>query len=105
MKNKNLYILQQLINLLSPRSRYTLKTPFSRLRVRTRGLVQLEKILSPFVNKQSGNKKSMTFYAHYCLDCQMMYFGIERNVLKPCVRCGSKNVLSYSTNKTANVAG
>jgi len=35
-----------------------------------------------------------TFYAHYCLDCQMMYFGREKNVIKPCVRCSSTNVLN-----------
>jgi len=50
-----------------------------------------------------------TFYAHYCLDCQMMYFGREKNVIKPCVRCGSKNVLNgplmNSKEKSANVAG
>ncbi|OHB60854.1 MAG: hypothetical protein A2Y12_10115 [Planctomycetes bacterium GWF2_42_9] len=48
------------------------------------------------------------FYAHYCLDCQMMYFGRELNVVKPCVRCGSKNVLNgplmNSKEKSANVA-
>ncbi|OQA02278.1 MAG: hypothetical protein BWY69_01161 [Planctomycetes bacterium ADurb.Bin401] len=49
-----------------------------------------------------------TFYAHYCLDCQMMYFGRELNVIKPCVRCSSKNVLNgplmNSKEKSANVA-
>jgi predicted nucleic acid-binding Zn-ribbon protein len=48
------------------------------------------------------------FYAHYCLDCQMMYFGTELKVVKPCVRCGSRNVLNGplmdSKEKSANVA-
>jgi hypothetical protein len=68
----------------------------------------IRKIIFPFVNKQSGKNKSMTFYAHYCLDCQMMYFGSELNVIEPCVRCGSTNVLNGplidSKEKSANVA-
>ena len=104
MKNKNLYTIKKLINLLLYLSQYTLKTAFAHARVRARIGFLIRKIISLFVNKQSGKKNSMTFYAHYCLDCEMMYFGREKNVLKPCVRCGSKNVLSGSTNKSANVA-
>ncbi len=79
-----------------------------RIRVRARTGSSIKKIILPFVNKQSGKKHLMTFYAHYCLDCQMMYFGKELNVIKPCVRCGSKKVLNgpliASKEKSANVA-
>jgi len=100
MKNKNLYILKKLINLLLYIPQYTLKTAFAHARACAREAKKLFRS----VDTQSNQKQFLTFYAHYCLDCQMMYFGRERNVLKPCVRCSSKNVLSCSTNKSANVA-
>ena len=37
---------------------------------------------------------SIIFYPHYCYDCQMQYFGVDHNKLKPCTRCGSTNVVS-----------
>ena len=46
------------------------------------------------MNTTTIKKEIKHFFAHYCLDCQMMYFGKELNVIKPCVRCGSKNVLN-----------
>jgi len=46
------------------------------------------------MNTTTIKNEKQHFYAHYCLDCQMMYFGREKNVIKPCVRCGSKNVLN-----------
>jgi len=65
--------------------------------------------LSLPISSPSSEKVLQTFYAHYCVDCQMMYFGKELNVVKPCVRCGSKNVLNgpliASKEKSANVAG
>ena len=36
----------------------------------------------------------MIFYPHYCYDCQMQYFGVEQNAVKPCPRCGSTNVIN-----------
>ena len=72
------------------------------VRVCVREAIGLKKRLSP------GSNDRLTFYAHYCLDCQMMYFGKELNVVKPCVRCSSKNVLNgplmNSKEKSANVA-
>ncbi|OHB58813.1 MAG: hypothetical protein A2Y12_00225 [Planctomycetes bacterium GWF2_42_9] len=48
------------------------------------------------MNKTIIKNEIQHFYAHYCLDCQMMYFGRELNVIKPCVRCSSTNVLNGS---------
>jgi tRNA G26 N,N-dimethylase Trm1 len=81
---------------------------FLRVRIRVREAISCKKKLSPSLQNQSGEKHSRRFYAHYCVDCQMMYFGRELNVVKPCVRCGSTNVLNgplmASKEKSANVA-
>ncbi|OQA02966.1 MAG: hypothetical protein BWY69_00736 [Planctomycetes bacterium ADurb.Bin401] len=67
---------------------------FFRVRIRVREAIGLHGKLSPSLLQPVSQKHTMTFYAHYCLDCQMMYFGRELNVIKPCVRCGSINVLN-----------
>lgn len=67
---------------------------FLRVCVRVCEVMSFRSKLSPLLQKQSGEKYFLTFYAHYCLDCQMMYFGTELNVIKPCIRCSSTNVIN-----------
>ncbi|OHB60771.1 MAG: hypothetical protein A2Y12_06990 [Planctomycetes bacterium GWF2_42_9] len=104
MKNKYLYILLLLINSFIYIPHFILKTAYAHARACARGAKKLFRS----VDMQSNQKQFLTFYAHYCLDCQMMYFGRELNVIKPCVRCGSKNVLNGPLmdlkEKSANVA-
>ena len=59
-------------------------------------------------------KAVMIFYPRYCYDCQMQYFGVDPNKVKPCTRCGSTNVVSSPLtnskqnmvdNNTKNAAG
>ena len=41
---------------------------------------------------------SMIFYPHYCYDCHMQYFSVEKD-LRPCTRCGSNNVTNCNREK------
>jgi len=90
---ENIYIYIYYYYLLTYYSIYPLTHDFlaffhACVRVCVREAIGLKKRLSP------GSNDRLTFHAHYCLDCQVMYFGREKNVIKPCVRCSSKNVLN-----------
>jgi len=110
----NIYIYKKYIYLLTYYSIYTLTFIFwgvfhARIRACAREAIGLIPKLSMPISSPSCKKVILTFYAHYCLDCQMMYFGKELNVVKPCIRCGSTNVINgplmSSKEKSANVAG
>lgn len=95
MKNNNLYILLLLINSFIYIPYFIIKTVCAYARACAHEVKELlTRKLFRSVDDQLAQKHFLTFYAHYCLDCQMMYFGTELNVVKPCIRCGSTKVLN-----------